>query len=231
MFVGNQAGELVGEVPWSQSRRVVDSRNLCSLYPQIVEYWSAVSDALPQPWRLPAVDEACVLDWLVFVAASGSIVDGRLGSRIHPVLRSLRLDAASVMCLAIELWVMVIYVPSLTGHERVATLLGPSGRQRTRMDDYTKAGALWRCRQAAGSTNTFLQAATGDGKLDGAICRATCNIFLRKVSSAFGGVRRLSWAWDPGSYSGHQYNVGMAHSLDIGKAAAIPVKVQCYSPE
>ena len=35
----------------------------------------------------------------------------------------------------------------------------------------------------------------------------------------------ISWAWDAGSYSGWQVNVGLAHSVDTEIAAPIPIQV------
>ena len=103
-----------------------------------------------------------------------------------------------------------MYVPGMSGSEKVRELLTKGGLRRVRMDDWTKAGATWKARQAHGSSSTFLEAATGDRHLDDAITRAFCNIFFAKVATEFCGVRRLSLAWDPGTYSGHQSNVGLA---------------------
>ena len=134
---------------------------------------------------------------------------------------SLAVDANRTMATTIEVLLPVKYVPSLSGREKNRELFTKTGR-RGPVDPYTKAGALWRARQAHGSSRTFLHGCLGHRNLDPAITRALGNMYLAKVKPAFSQVRRMSWAWDPGSYSGHRYNLGLAHSIDNDLAATLP---------
>jgi len=140
------------------------------------------------------------------------------------ILKGIKSEANMKLALGVELWLMLIYVPTMTGSEKVNELFTKSGLRRVRMDDWTKAGAIWKARQAHGSSSTFLEADVDDRHLDAAISQASCNIFLGKTTAEFSKVRRLSLAWDPGTYSGHQYNIGLAHTIDFNLASPMPVK-------
>ena len=66
---------------------------------------------------------------------------------------------------------------SCSGQELVATIMSHTGIRRSRTDSYNKAVALWRCRQATGSTSTFMSGAL-DPKIDQAMSLAICNRFF-----------------------------------------------------
>ena len=127
--------------------------------------------------------------------------------------------------MGLDLWLLTVYTPEMTGHEDVETLWGETGRHRQRMDELTKSAALWRCQASTGSSGTFLEGCIADKGLDQAITRATCNIYISRVISAFANVRRLHMHWDPGSYTGHSINLGMCLNVDTGCASPLPVQV------
>ena len=148
----------------------------------------------------------------------------KLSNTATDILHSLRIHALSRLSVCIDVWLLVVYAPQMTGLEVIQPLLSKGGG-RQRMDDWTKCGALYRARQAHGSSSTFLEGALRDKNLDAAITRASCNIYLSKLGEQQAHQRRWSIAWDPGTYSGHQYNIGLAYSPDSGKAMTLPVKV------
>ena len=217
-------GAFAGELPLSSADSVPDDRSFVSFAPELGGVWARLQEGLQGKWHLPDMSSASAIDWCVFAHAYKTFT-GSHDAVVLGMMSSLAREANNAIATCIELWLLQIYVPSVTGLERVQILLGKSGRQRVRMDSYTKAGALWKCKQSHGSTSTFLAAALDDPKLDCAINRAVANIYLGKVSSVFADTRRLMWTWDPGSYSGHEYNLGLAYSVDIRKAATVPPKV------
>ena len=134
--------------------------------------------------------------------------------------------ANKVVSATIEIWLLLKYIPHMNGEASVHTLFAKSGSKKSKMDEITKAKALWRARHADGSSTTFLHGASGDRHVDGAVSTAACNLFLEKIHEAFTGVRSLAWSWDPGPYNGLQVTVGLVYSPDHRIAAPLPIQAR-----
>ena len=59
--------------------------------------------------------------------------------------------------------------------------------------------------------------------LDQQLTMATISAFLTNLQSKFQSAMHLSLCWDPGSYGGNDYNLGLCCSGDSGLAAVLPV--------
>ena len=220
----NPDDAILGEVAFRGGDPVRPGRDLLSLYPELncmfehVREWLAADTV----WSLPAaIEEASLLDWVLFACLPHA--DRRLVPRHRVLVRQLRIATLDRLAAGIEIWMLLGYCPTMTGHELVLPLHRKNGRQR--MDSWTKAQALFRARSAHGSSSTFLEGATCDRHLDDAVTRAICNVYLDKLQALHSQHRRWSIAWGPASYSGHQYNLGLAFSADTGKAMPLPAKV------
>ena len=144
---------------------------------------------------------------------------------LRAVLDSISVEALRKIAVSIELWVLFVVVPRLTGSEQVQPLVSKNGRRYGR-DSWTQKEALLRSTAAGGSSRTFLAGALGDLHIDNAINRAACNLLFDKLRHTFQGVRRLSVNFDPGTYAGHSYNAGLVWSADNKTGAPLPVKVR-----
>ena len=223
LAVKNARGNIVAELPFRGSSAVSLDRHLINLYPEVLDKWEQAKESSARQWAFPALENAQLIDLLVF----GAISSTRLRSckALEAVLVSIKLQALERLSAAIEIYLLLFYVPTLTGAEQIQQLHTKSGK-RVKLDDWTKAGALWRCRQAFGSSTTFLVGALQDKHMDAAFSRATCNVYFNKVEKRFAnGCKRLSLNFDPGTYSGHSYNVGLAWCIDLDLATVLPVKV------
>ena len=218
-------GHIIGELPFVGSRAVEMDSHLLNLDDWLPQAWLQVAEWLGFCWDLPDIQNARLIDWLVFSASATTRAGVRMRDRRLPAIAEIKRCSAQRIASAIELFVLLVYVPQLTGAEEVQMLTAKTG-MRCKLDAWTKAGALWRCRRSFGSTATFLCGALQDRNLDSAIGRATCNLFFKKLDKEFKpGCRRLCIQFDPGSYSGHSYNLGLAWCLDTDIATALPSKV------
>ena len=228
LHIADARGNFIGDVRAGPEHPVVPGeRSILTLFPELVARWQTVREQLPDGMELPEdIDSATYLHWLIYCRSVPRSF--RLRSReLQHVCMAIARAANDRLAQGFESWVICDYLPSMTGREAVRTMMTRSGR-RTKMDSFTVAGALHRCRLAHGSSSTFLHAALDDPNLDRAINRAMTNIFLGKVQQSFGGTTRLAWAWDAGTYGGASYNIGTAWSVD--KCIASPMPVQAPFP-
>ena len=232
LAVRNATGHVVALIPaWpgAGAGSYGDVDKLENLYPEALHAWQEMDSVLPCGWRIAAIEQATMLDWMLFASFAH-----RLGSRgaLRALLDSIKQEANKVLSLGIEVWLLAQYIPAeMSGRETVATILTKSGRQQIRRNDFSKAVALLRSSAAGGSSGAYMAGALGDAAVDNAMTRAMCSVFFDDLNTVFGGgqVRRLSWAWDPGSYGGVQYSVGVCHSLDNNRGAILPVMVRCQA--
>ena len=191
--------------------------------PELRQMWDDTQNRLGDSYLLNPIDEASALDWIIFelLASRSSTLKSKL---IKKALVGIASSAVSRIAEGVELWLVAEYLPNVTGSEMLRTGTTKTGK-RHRMDDLTKLDAMLRSRRTTGSTRAFLHGASGDRHLDEMLTKAMCNVHLGSLQPAFAGARRLSLAWDPGSYSGQSFNIGLCYSVDDDIAATLPITV------
>ena len=223
VFTG--CGMFCGELHFAGGAAVRAARDLLANQPRVVELWHRVKELrAADHWcqGMSNIEDASMGTWLLFLEVAVHTL--RPGSEMRDLLCCIGRAVLERLCTGIELWLLLRYVPTMTGSEVVNPILKKDG-SRTRRDSWSKAVALFNAQAATGSTTTFLAGALGDKHIDSAICRSCANIYLGKLGAKMSENRRWSIAWDPGGYSGHQYNVGLAWTADSKLAVTLPVKV------
>ena len=99
-----------------------------------------------------------------------------------------------------------VYIPSIT-EDPIQPLRTKS--QRTKLEYSHVLRAIQSARDIGGSSNTVMRAKTGRGDLDARITQVTCLTHRERMKVAFRDQRLLSVQWDPGTYSGTSYNIGL----------------------
>ena len=107
---------------------------------------------------------------------------------------------------------------------KLGALYGKKGRRRA-MGPLEIERCVEKIKRIYGSSSTAVRAMTYDKNLDQMITHGMCLIYSRQTLAVFDSCLRLSVNWDPGSYSGFQYNCGLAYSLEADVAAVVPPRV------
>ena len=98
------------------------------------------------------------------------------------------------------------------------------GLVRRRRDACTIRAKLKRWQGATGPCEIFLRGAEGDENKDNKITAGTCTVYLRVARQAQQDIH-VTLGWDPRSYGGTDYNVGLAMSPDLGDLCTpLPIK-------
>ena len=208
--------------PFRESVEVPEQRHLLKIFPEMCDLWEQAGAVAEQGGiTLAQIQEASLMDWTFFVHF---VPKSKLPGPLLAIFRELCNSVAEQVAQGVELWLLLVYLPSCTGEERVRPLHTEHGTS-VRMDDMSKLQALRALKKAKGSSSTYLHGKTGDKHLDDALTHASCNLYLDKLTPVFSSICRLALTWDPGSYSGLSVCLGMGYSPDNGKAATLPVKV------
>lgn len=100
-----------------------------------------------------------------------------------------------------------------------------SGRKH-RIDSWAHARTKQKCDLVGGSSNACSQIVNGPNSTADWTATHCLNVmYMLGMRHHFGQVTKLCLNWDPASYSGHQYNMGLAFSSQTGVLAVMPPKV------
>ena len=122
----------------------------------------------------------------------------------------------------VDKYVTEIYVPHRCRTQRLEPLRGE--HQCRHLDPITKENLGRKMDSLGGSAVHTARADSGSGWHACAWRHATVVLYDQKVKSAFKGALQVALALDPGSYSGESTSVGAIYSVDLGKAAVLPIK-------
>ena len=218
--VQNSAGRKLAEIPTISGAQIGADMDFRSFLPRVENVWQQVSEVVHDGWELRSIDRATFFDWLIVahIAAKHDWMPA-------PLCTSIARNANKILGTGLELWLLVVYVANITGRESVACIMAKSGRQQIRRDSFAKAIAMLRAEQSHGHGSGFLHGSLGDPGMDSVLSRAACTCYLAELEKHFATVKRMSWAWDPGTYGGVSFSVGLCHSIDNDRAAALPIMV------
>ena len=128
--------------------------------------------------------------------------------------------------LGLELYLVRVYEPSMPPD---VTAVPVRTGKRKRLDFPCVLSCLKKAREVGGSSNTVMRVESGRKDLDQVVLRVTCLLHRRRMLERFRGARTLSLAWDPGTYGGSAWNVGLVAStcadVDGGYAGDLLPKV------
>ena len=204
----------------SGSGVVLGFDKLLGIFPDLAELWERVERVLASArFVLAPMHTATIVDWAIFSSMALPMCT-KDGLRNH--LAALMRAANSLSSWCLEQWIFLHYFSHMNGREQLRVLRSATGRRR-KVDQLEKEQLIHRLRKAHGSSNSFVSACTEHSSLDHQLTLATIAVFVANVQSKFKSARNLSLCWDPGSYGGLDYNVGMCWSSDLRVAAVLPI--------
>ena len=118
--------------------------------------------------------------------------------------------------IGMELYLFNVYIPQMTP----APVENVRCAKRRRRSTYIEVlASLRKAREIGGSSNVVTRAAVGRKDLDCLVSTSTCLIHRERMKAAFAGATTLTAQWDPGSYSGKSWHMGLLATLRVPPSA------------
>lgn len=141
--------------------------------------------------------------------------------------RSMMQSLFKATAVGADLYLAYVFLPGASATqllEPLQRLRSDTGR-RNRLDQHQLGWTIREMNRVAGSTTTIAACASGNAKVDQLITHAIISELFHCSHRCMQNTSQISIVWDPGSYSGHQYNV--TYIMDVGSriATAAPIKV------
>ena len=84
-----------------------------------------------------------------------------------------------------------------------------TAKKRARLEPLEVSSLIRKQRKIGESSNVVARTVTSRRDIESGIVVATCRLHRSALQHAFKGVRSVALAWDPGSYSGYSWQIGV----------------------
>ena len=168
--------------------------------------------------RGTCVDWFCFLTWLNL--RKGLLWRGGVADWPMLLLRAL----SRLLAYGVERFIYYVYMPRMNGWEALAPLRAQVRSRR--MATSTRERIMRTAYMLGGSSRTAVAALSNRLGEDWELTHKLVHLNRRLSLEAMRGSRRISVAWDPATYSGKSFNVGVMYSLDKGVATNLLPKAR-----
>ena len=205
----------------------IDIGQVLNYFPFLDEARQGVMAKRPELVLL-GLGDSSVAEWAyVFYGFAIDKLGKKFGDVFQAFARSIMPSMFKAIAVGADLYMAYVYLQNVSGSElsqppqRLRTQTGRRGR----MDQLTLGWTIREMNRVAGSTTTIADCVSGNTKVDQLITHASISELFANNRTCMRNTEQVSMVWDPGSYSGHQYNVSYLMDVEIRIATATPVKV------
>ena len=204
--------------------RVANLQSLAALDPALLTQWDATKRTYTG--LLSNLQDVRICTWLLFLYA---LSEDKTARGKPPWLHGHLRFCMALVCDCIELGALAKLekgAPSAwDARDQLLHLRTASGRKPP-MDPVSFAQLKRRQDLVRGSSNTVAQAWCGPGSnIDRLMTHCMNVLYVEGLRQHYGALTKLCLNWDPASYSGFQYNLGLVYSHQTDVLSIMPPKV------
>ena len=203
-----------------------NANELLSLCGDIFTKWEET------PWRakrctsfdLPPIEHARMFHWCCFFYMWCCEDFGFLTEATHMCWQCDFLRALSrLVAYGVELWFASVYCPTMNWRMAAVRPLAAQKRRR-RLDPATVERWMLKSSGVGGSLSASMSALSDRKGLDSEANHKLVLLYCDRRRDIFRDSTHLALSWDPGTYSGRSWNIGVAYAPDLDVACNLTPK-------